>query len=194
MRYDAHLSLVAIAHARRFHPWVVRKRDVDGPSLGGRHRLQGHRAPLTGDAIRHPQGQVAQHPIAALAVLLNVQQDPTARGVAGLSVEHEVHDELQRSQGLAPPPDEEPRVVSRDFDEGSIGGVRRGLADGRDGVHRHPLQNTVHNALGGLSQRPARGQTSHPYASHLRPEAEEAALAEAKDLDFDLPPVCVELS
>jgi len=109
-REYGHFPVVAQAPTLSPHALVVGQGHVDHAAVRRRHRLQGYAA--TG--LRHSGcdfgGHVPERLLPTLAVMLHVQDHPDA--LSKFFTGDHVHHELKGLQSLAPPSNQEARVLS----------------------------------------------------------------------------------
>src|SRR6185503_13083696 len=103
------------------------EREVDPAALEGGHGLQlDHPAGLV-DPLGCPLGELLELPLAATAIVLDVDQHP--RPLPGLPGEEQVHEMLERGQALALAPDERAQGIAVGLAGDDVEPARLALAD-----------------------------------------------------------------
>jgi len=105
----------------------------------------------------------------------------------------EADEELEGPQGLATPPDEETRVVPVDVEDGPAHVLSIGVFEVDQGGYPHPLYEALQYRRRHADDVRGLLQDRHPDPGRLSPDAEDAGLALANYVDFDLGALDVEL-
>src|SRR3977135_239954 len=115
---DDHTPLRLFADASAGHIRIAFEREVDGPALERLHRVKGDRVARHLHLARCAHRDLAHRVLAALAVALDVHDDPLAFGE--VSPPHHVGHRLEGSQGFAPPADQGTQVATADVERDRI--------------------------------------------------------------------------
>ena len=117
---DLHFAILSEADALRADALLFVQVDVNHPAVGGRHRFQLDAASGLPHPAGDPVGHLPQAVLPPLPVLFYVQRQPHI--LAGQPLAHDaLHNELQRLQGLAAPPDEQPGIGAADVNNRPAG-------------------------------------------------------------------------
>ena len=115
------LDLAAFAVADTFGADAVSFAQIEmyHPAVRWRHGLQSDAAARLGDAVGHPISHLPKGVLPAAPVLFNIKRDPDV--LIELLAHDALHDKLQRLQGVASTPDEQPGIGPLDVDDRPAG-------------------------------------------------------------------------
>lgn len=194
---------------------------MDDATFGGRHRLEHERLTAGANPVGHALGEIAERGLAAAAIALNIDAEADARPQA--PAHDHIEQVLERGEGIASPADEHSQVFASNVENGDDhpGTVARRL--GRPRLHHRVKAHQIKQRLQGLrclihklcraAQRRWRAagifirfaliarlsflrifDRPEPYPRRFSADAENPGAALAKNLDFDLASVQIELS
>ncbi len=152
---DLHLAILSESDALRADALLFVQVDVDHPAVGGRHRFQLDAASGLPHPAGNPVGHLPQAVLPPLPVLFYVQRQPHI--LAGQPLAHDaLHDELQRLQGLAAPPDEQPGIGAADVNNRPAGEFVILGAQGSGYFRAHAGENDFQGRYGYFGRRSRR--------------------------------------
>ena len=152
---DLHLAIFSEADALRADALLFVQVDVNHPAVGGRHRFQLDAASGLPHPAGDPVGHLPQAVLPPLPVLFYVQRQPHI--LAGQPLAHDaLHDELQRLQGLAAPPDEQPGIGAADVNNRPAGEFVILGAQGSGYFRPHAGENDLQGRYGYFGRRSRR--------------------------------------
>ena len=170
---------------------MVGQGHVDDPTLVGRHGLESDGASIVYDPLRDTFGHVRHGVVPSGLVAFDVdhQIDPCPQTPTG----KELHDKLERLQGLAASSDQEARVLALNLEYGAIQVLVVGLFEVRRRLDVHLGKEVPQDIGGGGDHLVRRLQKRDAHPGRLAPEAEQPGLSSTNDVDFYVGPICVEL-
>ena len=116
---DLDLAAFPISHAFGTDAVSFAQIEVYHPAIRWRHGFQGDTASGLNDAVGNPVSHFPEGVLPAPSVLFDIQRD--ADVLIELLTHDALHDELQRLQGVASAPDEQPGVRALNVDNGPPG-------------------------------------------------------------------------
>ena len=160
LRNDLNFAALTVANAFSSYAAAFVQKHVDYTAIRRCHGLQRDAAAGLGHPGRHPVGHFPQGIFPSLPVLLHVQRHSNV--LVQLLTNDALYDKLQRLQGVASPPDEQPGIRAVDVNYRPPGRVIVFCPQRNVHVGSHHIQNSLHGLHGQSGGRIRRRSSCRP--------------------------------